>query len=75
MLSGAYPRLGVKWIEIIDMDLNGRYGLLAGRMNAVNREFVNIENSSLGAKLAKFDRQLSPNLADLGATWAILAST
>ena len=32
--------------------------ILAGRMNAVNREFVYIENSSLGAKLAKFDRQL-----------------
>ena len=44
-------------------------------MNAVNREFVYIENSSLGAKLAKFDRQLSPNLAYLGATWAILAPT
>ena len=51
------------------------YYLLAGRMNAVNREFVYIENSSLGAKLAKFDRQLSPNLAHLGATWAILAPT
>ena len=49
--------------------------ILAGRMNAVNREFVYIENSSLGAKLAKFDRQLSPNLAHLGATWAILAPT
>ena len=49
--------------------------LLAGRMNAVNREFVYIENSSLVAKLAKFDRQLSPNLAHLGATWAILAPT
>ena len=49
--------------------------LLAGRMNAVNREFVYIENSSLGAKLAKFDRQLNPNLAHLGATWAILAPT
>ena len=36
-------------------------------MNAVNREFVYIENSFLGAKLAKFDRQLSPNLAHLGA--------
>ena len=44
--------------------------ILAGRMNAVNREFDYIENSSLGAKLAKFDRQLSPNLAHLGATWA-----
>ena len=43
--------------------------------NAVDREFVYIENSSLGAKLAKFDRQLSPNLAHLGATWAILAPT
>ena len=42
---------------------------------AVDREFVYIENSSLGAKLAKFDRQLSPNLAHLGATWAILATT
>ena len=54
-----------------------KYGikLLAGRMNAVNREFVYIENSSLGAKLAEFDRQLSPNLAHLGATWAILAPT
>ena len=49
--------------------------LIAGRMNAVNREFVYIENSSLGAKLAKFYRQLSPNLAHLGATWAILAPT
>ena len=49
--------------------------LLGGRMNAVNREFVYIENSSLGAKLAKFDRQLHPNLAHLGATWAILAPT
>ena len=49
--------------------------ILAGRMNAVNREFVYIENSSLGAKLAKFDRQLNPNLAHLGATWAILAPT
>ena len=44
-------------------------------MNAVNLEFVYIENSSLGAKLAKFDRQLSPNLVHLGATWAILAPT
>ena len=34
-----------------------------------------MENSSLGAKLAKFDRQLNPNLAHLGATWAILAPT
>ena len=42
---------------------------------AVDREFVYIENYSLGAKLAKFDRQLSPNLAHLGATWAILAPT
>ena len=49
--------------------------VLAGRMNAVNREFVYIENSSLGAKLAKFDRQLNLNLAHLGATWAILAPT
>ena len=44
-------------------------GLLAAAVRAVNREFVYIENSSLGAKLAKFDRQLSPNLAHLGATW------
>ena len=49
--------------------------LLAAAVRAVNREFVYIENSSLGAKLAKFGRQLSPNLAHLGATWAILAPT
>ena len=52
-----------------------RITLLAAAVRAVNREFVYIENSSLGAKLAKFDRQLSPNLAHLGATWAILAPT
>ena len=37
--------------------------------------YIYIKDSSLGAKIAKFDRQLSPNLAHLGATWAILAPT
>ena len=64
-------------IHLAPLDYYYHYGraLLAAAVRAVNREFVYIENSSLGAKLAKFDRQLSPNLAHLGATWAILAPT
>ena len=74
----VYENKGERPIEILSCQMwkfQKIDTLLAGRMNAVNREFVYIENSSLGAKLAKFDRQLSPNLAHLGATWAILAPT
>ena len=46
--------------------------ILACRMNAVNREFVYIENSSLGAKLDNLTPNLPPTwpiLVPLGPSW------